>query len=1135
MALTTHTLTVDLADIFGGEPAGVRIEIELDNPRLVYPLGNPSETAYPTKQSKLSDANGRATFELAASEQVGNYKATIGDALPRVFTMPAEDSRLSALGDPVNIEIGVTPLTREEGDARYTRPPAPPNQTEAVDYSLRVPATSGSPEWVVATGGSGGGGDPRQAGEGLTLTGNTLSVTNPFTADNETKLDGIETGAEVNVQSDWNLTTATADGFIKNKPTLFSPSQSNIYDSVKDILQAGSNITITADDADHELSIAGQSGGGGGGNPRLAGTGLTLSGNTLSVTNPFTDADETKLDNISANAEVNVQADWSQTTTTADDFIRNKPDISAQILTQIETHVHPDLVAFAAEDGDTEPSTDLLDGQIGFYQADGTTQLPLGDVKDVAVFYIPKKAADFGQDATLPTTPLSAVDVGAIDMSRFMGSTPHFTLVLMLNPRGSSQQLWYHIHSVENYGTAGWKLVVGHFLLGSYTPASQGVSWNVSLSVANTVSTHDIIDLHHELDHYVLKADLKGRESDRYASYTNASGNTYWDGTMQLISTSTGQPIRQPDIANGTVLLRMGTRLRTDRDPNHLVWAPTRLTSADVPSGTVFHVSIWNDPTKKMTITTSGDSSVTGSGSAQVLNASATVSGVSGITDVADFGDYFLIAEEEPTQLAVEIPYTDILGAPWVKTDGSNVTDALKSRIQGDNESQFLSQDFRVNVTNVDSYVQFSVSGSLNVITIRILKTNTADAAILTRLLHPDSWVRVGDFEINITSNRSIANIGTGTTFTANYTVVNGAKPTGSSTYKVEVVGEDVHRGQLARAAFKDETPSVAGKGGTDGQVWTKTSDGVDWADASGSDPADASTTVKGIVELATNAEAETGTDSERAATPAGVRAAIGATDAAYAKNIAPAEENALNQSFSAGGSIPLAVNVNAFVDETTVSGSGKVICPNRDLRDATLRIAVAEPTNQFEWQLRRSHTTPPANSDMTTYGQRVGSTYQSTATLATKRDFNLGNVLKGECFWIAAVSSTVSRNAGDFTTSNRWRGTERADLKDYVDDKKPSVSGILTVTSSWQTVQSGFASDDVVTVNTQGAYANEASNIAVVSVTYKFSDMPTSGRWCGIRANINGARVEIRRNGSSVQARSQGQTANTQAWTVKF
>ena len=36
------------------------------------------------------------------------------------------------------------------------------------------------------------------AGTGLTLSGTEFSVTNPFEAADETKLDGIETGAQVN-------------------------------------------------------------------------------------------------------------------------------------------------------------------------------------------------------------------------------------------------------------------------------------------------------------------------------------------------------------------------------------------------------------------------------------------------------------------------------------------------------------------------------------------------------------------------------------------------------------------------------------------------------------------------------------------------------------------------------------------------------------------------------------------------------------------------------------------------------------------------------------------------------------------------------------------------------------------------
>ena len=43
---------------------------------------------------------------------------------------------------------------------------------------------------------------------------------NNYTSTEKTKLAGIATGAEVNVQSDWNVTDSASDAFIKNKPTI---------------------------------------------------------------------------------------------------------------------------------------------------------------------------------------------------------------------------------------------------------------------------------------------------------------------------------------------------------------------------------------------------------------------------------------------------------------------------------------------------------------------------------------------------------------------------------------------------------------------------------------------------------------------------------------------------------------------------------------------------------------------------------------------------------------------------------------------------------------------------------------------------------------------------------------------------
>lgn len=54
------------------------------------------------------------------------------------------------------------------------------------------------------------------------LSADLIAETNDkkvMTASERTKLSGIATGAEVNVQSDWNITDSSSDAFIKNKPT----------------------------------------------------------------------------------------------------------------------------------------------------------------------------------------------------------------------------------------------------------------------------------------------------------------------------------------------------------------------------------------------------------------------------------------------------------------------------------------------------------------------------------------------------------------------------------------------------------------------------------------------------------------------------------------------------------------------------------------------------------------------------------------------------------------------------------------------------------------------------------------------------------------------------------------------------
>jgi len=72
----------------------------------------------------------------------------------------------------------------------------------------------------------------------------TIGISIFSEADRE-KLDGIETGAEVNVQSDWNESDPDSDAFILNKPDLSGNSSALI------VLDGG--IVLTAPQQDFEL------------------------------------------------------------------------------------------------------------------------------------------------------------------------------------------------------------------------------------------------------------------------------------------------------------------------------------------------------------------------------------------------------------------------------------------------------------------------------------------------------------------------------------------------------------------------------------------------------------------------------------------------------------------------------------------------------------------------------------------------------------------------------------------------------------------------------------------------------------------------------------------------------------------
>lgn len=169
----------------------------------------------------------------------------------------------------------------------------------------------------------------------VVIDANYVHTDNNFTTIYKNKLDGIQDGAEANVQSDWNVSDTSSDAYIRNKPDLSQYATQSDLAGKQDKLTAGNNITITNNviaAADQIQSDWNQ-------------TTVTAkdyiknkpnipSGNQLLP--PATAADEDKVLTIDDNGDpqwqtptafTQQQADWNQTNTQAVDYIKNKPNI----------------------------------------------------------------------------------------------------------------------------------------------------------------------------------------------------------------------------------------------------------------------------------------------------------------------------------------------------------------------------------------------------------------------------------------------------------------------------------------------------------------------------------------------------------------------------------------------------------------------------------------------------------------------------------------------------------------------------------------------------------------------------------------------------------------------------------------
>lgn len=169
----------------------------------------------------------------------------------------------------------------------------------------------------------------------VVIDANYVHTDNNFTTIYKNKLDGIQDGAEQNVQSDWNVSDTSSDAYIRNKPDLSQYATQSDLAGKQDKLTAGNNITITnnviaaADQIQsdwNQTTVTAKD--------YIKNKPTIPSGNQLLP--PATSADEDKVLTIDNNGDpqwetptafTQQQADWNQTNTAAVDYIKNKPTI----------------------------------------------------------------------------------------------------------------------------------------------------------------------------------------------------------------------------------------------------------------------------------------------------------------------------------------------------------------------------------------------------------------------------------------------------------------------------------------------------------------------------------------------------------------------------------------------------------------------------------------------------------------------------------------------------------------------------------------------------------------------------------------------------------------------------------------
>ena len=204
--VTNHTGDIrdlqEAQDTMAGDIEGLEDEVEHvsdlvdDANELAVEAKENAAAAQQTANDAMSTANSKQD-QLTAGENISITNNVISASVPAYGKATTSQNGLMSSED-----------RKQTKNTGFYKPTTA--TTSSTDMAINYTKTASDNDGTTYT----------STNESVSLPAATQSTAGVMTAADKTKLDGVATGAEVNVQSDWNQTTNTADDYIKNKPTV---------------------------------------------------------------------------------------------------------------------------------------------------------------------------------------------------------------------------------------------------------------------------------------------------------------------------------------------------------------------------------------------------------------------------------------------------------------------------------------------------------------------------------------------------------------------------------------------------------------------------------------------------------------------------------------------------------------------------------------------------------------------------------------------------------------------------------------------------------------------------------------------------------------------------------------------------